>query len=210
MIIDKWNRSRIFHDILQLAAGLPGALCFNVCLDTPNHEDPHMVAWDRLINRIERTMLEFERKELPLRRELITKASNSLSAKEIEQLERRLNAYASRAIIVSDEGREQDITKALRRMSVFNPIPSQFGTWNTGRTKNIAAQRIIEDPIFKRSFRSYFIQLVDCIAFSLLKREVPPTPNVQRYSIHKMFDSALPGICYRPASPRDPLGIVRA
>lgn len=47
------------------------------------------------------------------------------------------------------------------------------------KTKNIPLERIIEDPVFKQSHQSYMIQLADCVAFSLLKREVPPTPLVR-------------------------------
>ena len=75
--------------------------------------------------------------------------------------------------------------------------------------QNITTERIIEDPVFKPSDRSYLIQMADCVAFALLKSEVPPTPNVARYGIHEMFDKTLRGICFKPASPRDPLGIVR-
>jgi hypothetical protein len=63
--------------------------------------------------------------------------------------------------------------------------------------------------VFKRSDRSYFLQLADFVAFALLKREVAPTPLVEKYKIHQMFDEVLAGKCFRAASPRDPLGIVR-
>jgi len=209
--IGKWQRSRIFHDLLQLVASLPNVLLFNVCLDTPNHPDPQMTAWDRLMNRVERTMLEQEKRELPLRRELSKAALNGLATEVYDKIDERLKIYRSRAVIIADEGRETEITKALRRMHVHNYIPSQFGDWGGGKAaKNITTDRIIEDPVFKRSDRSYFIQLADCVAFALLKREVVPTPKIQRYDIHKMFDQTLTGVCFKPASPRDPLGIVRA
>jgi hypothetical protein len=126
-----------------------------------------------------------------------------------ERLEAALLPCAARAFLIADEGKELQITRALRRMHVFNPIPSKFGKWPTGRTKNIVTERIIEDPFFKRSEKSYLIQLADCAAFALLKREVPVTKNVARYNIDKMFDGALAPICYKRASQGDPLGIVR-
>jgi hypothetical protein len=209
--IGKWQRSRIFHDLLQLVASLPNVLVFNVCLDTPNYPDPQMTAWDRLLNRIERTMLEQENRELPLRRELCEAAFNGLAVEQYEKIEARLNIYRARAVVIADEGRETEITKALRKMHVHNYIPSQFGGWPGGKlAKNITTDRIIEDPVFKRSDRSYFIQLADCVAFALLKREVTPTPKIHRYDIHKMFDQTVASVCFRPASPRDMLGIVRA
>jgi Protein of unknown function (DUF3800) len=208
-VIGKWQRSRIFQGLLTLLASLPNVKLFNICLNVADHADPQMVAWDRIVNRIERTMLEFERVELPLRRGLTTLAEEKFSAADAERIDQRLNIYRSRAVIFADEGREIEITKALRKMHVFNPIPSQFGSWPTGATKNITTERIIEDPVFKPSDRSYLIQMADCVAFALLKREVPPTPKIAHYDIDKMFDKTLRGICFRPASPREPLGIVR-
>jgi uncharacterized protein DUF3800 len=77
------------------------------------------------------------------------------------------------------------------------------------KAKNIPVERVIEDPVFKQSHQSYFIQLADCVAFSLLKREVAPTPLVKKYGIHRMFERHVAAVCLRPASPKDPLGIVR-
>jgi hypothetical protein len=209
-VVGKWQRSRIYFGVLKLIARLPKVLLFNVCLKKPGLKDPQMTAWDRLINRIERTMLAFEERELPLRQKLVDAARTRLSVGEVEQLELRLNSYSARAFIIADEGKEIQITAALRRMHVHNPIPSQFGRWSPGQvTKNIVTERIIEDPFFKVSGRSYLIQLADFVAFGLLKREAMPTPTVTRYGIDKMFDQALAGVCYKQASPRDPLGIVR-
>jgi hypothetical protein len=113
-------------------------------------------------------------------------------------------------MIFADEGRELDIRRAFRKMSVFNPIPSKFGAWPTGQaTRNITTERLIEDPIFKPSDQSYFIQLADCVAFSLLKRETVPSEKIKKYGINEMFDQSIAGICFEDASPRDPLGIVR-
>ena len=75
------------------------------------------------MNRAERTMLEFERIEMPLRRGLVDRAASKLSTGDVELMDRRLNIYRSRAVILADEGREIEITRALRKMHVFNPIP---------------------------------------------------------------------------------------
>jgi hypothetical protein len=208
--IGKWQRSRIFYGLLQLAGSFPEATLFNVCLDIKGRRDPQLIAWDRLVNRIERTLVEFEKKEAVTRKALIQKIRDGVSESDADEVERRLNVYAPRAIFVSDEGHENEITKALRKMQVFNPIPSAYGAWAGGKaTTNIRVERIIEDPFFKQSHRSYFLQLVDCIAFSLLKREVAPTGNVKKYRIDEMFDQTVAQICYRPAARQDPLGIVR-
>ncbi len=210
--IGKRQRSRIFYGLLELVASLPEVWLFNVCLDTPNHADPQMTAWDRIVNRVERTMLELENREFPLRRGLVTLAEQKFGSASLDalRLDQRLNIYRARAVIFADEGREGGITRALRKMHVFNYIPSAYGGWADGSvTRNITTDRIIEDPNFKKSDRSYLIQLADCVAFALLKREVPPTPNIQKQGVPEMFEKALANVCFKPASPRDPLGIVR-
>jgi len=209
-IISKWQRSRIFLGLLNLIARWPHVIAFNVCLNTADHPDPQLTAWDRLINRVERTMLEFERIELPLRRGLSDRAITQMGSPDGNEIDRRLNIYRSRAVILADEGREIEITRALRKMHVFNPIPSRLGGWESGQyTKNITTDRIIEDPVFKNSARSYLTQLADCAAFALLKREVPLTPLIKKYGIDDMFDSTLTGVCYKKAALNEPLGIVR-
>jgi hypothetical protein len=85
----------------------------------------------------------------------------------------------------------------------------QLDAWEEGKTRNLPIARIIEDPVFKASHQSFFIQLADCVSFALLKRETAPTPNIARYGIQNMFDECLASVCFKPASPRDPLGIVR-
>jgi Protein of unknown function (DUF3800) len=118
-------------------------------------------------------------------------------------------AYKTQALIIADEGRDIEITRVLRKMNVHNPIPSAFGRWPEGAVRNTPTEKIIEDPIFRQSQMSYLLQLVDCVAFALLKKEVPPTPNIKKYGIHKMFDAVLPSACIKGASRSDPLGIVR-
>jgi len=209
-VVGKWQRASIFLGLLELVANLPQVMLFNVCLNKHQHRDPQMVAWDRLINRIERTMLKMEQVELPKREQLLAKIGTSLSSIELDDLRKRVLNYRARAMVIADEGREGEIVKALRRMHVFNPVPSKYGERAPGqRTKNITTDRIIEDPVFKESHRSYFVQLADCVAYALLKREAPPTSRIRKYGIHQMFDASPAKQCFRKASAGDPLGIVR-
>jgi len=139
--------------------------------------------------------------EAIIRRRLLSSALPLMKKEDGEQLKGRLEAFACRAMIISDAGHEQDITRALRRMHVYNPIPSKFGEWAPGqRVKSITTERIIEDPIFRDSAGSPFLQLVDCASFALLKRETTPTKLVKKYNLHKMFDAALAPLCFRKAS----------
>lgn len=211
--VGKWERSRIFLGLLHLITELPTVKLFNICLPKKGLADVQMKAWDRITNRIERTMRRFDEHEQRERSRIcdaFDEADVQVPAKIVDGLKTRLNLFRARAFIIADEGREHEITKALRRMHVHNFIPSQFGRWESGLVaKNITTDRIIEDPVFKSSGRSYFLQLVDCIAFALLKQEVPATPDIKKYGIDKMF-SVLEPVLYRQASPRDFQGIVRA
>ena len=208
--IDKWTRSRIYLGVLRLAAALPRAMLINVCLDKKAHSDPQMIAWDRLLNRVEKQMVVAEQDEIRKRRELVQIITDTLPESTVKDIESRLMMYDPQAVVISDEGREHEITRAIRRMHVYNPIPSRYGAWSGGATtNNITLEHLIEDPFFKESHRSFFLQVVDCIVFSLLKREVTPTKNIAKYGIDSMFDQTLTGICHRPASRQDPLGIVR-
>jgi hypothetical protein len=125
------------------------------------------------------------------------------------RINRTIEAWGSYAILISDKGKEVAYTRLLRRMNVYNPIPSSFGVWpDTGdRFRNIPITRIIEDPFFKDSSQSYFIQLADFAAYGLLRRE-RPLPSKTRYGLDTAF-SLLRAILVTEASRRDPEGIVR-
>jgi hypothetical protein len=216
-IITKFERVQIFKSLLTLVAELPGVQLFNVCLPQRGERDITMKAWDRLTNRIERTMREMESQELPRREQysgtlqaLSEALPDDVSAQFSSEISKRLNIYRARAFILADEGREHEITSALRRMRIHNPIPSRYGEWQPGvHTTNIPTQHIIEDPVFKPSHRSYFIQLADCVAFALLKRETVLTERVRKYGIQNAFVEILARACFSKASKNDPRGIVR-
>lgn len=92
----------------------------------------------------------------------------------LNRINRTMQAWGSHALLICDAGKEAEYTKLARKMGAFNPIPSRYGAWEDGgRTKNIPIDRIIEDPIFKKSDRSYLIQMADFCAYALLQRERP-------------------------------------
>jgi hypothetical protein len=142
--------------------------------------------------------------------------SNEAHFQAVDRLFNRIQTNVARidpqsyALVIFDKGKEQQITKLSRRLAVFNYIPSQFGAWPGGaKSKNIMTERIIEDPLFRESHDSYFLQLIDFVAFALLKREVPPSPFVLKWGYQKLFDRLKPILCVA-ASANDPCGIVRA
>ena len=127
----------------------------------------------------------------------------------LNRINRTLEAWGSYAVLVCDEGKEVAYTRLVRRMYVYNPIPSQYGMWqDTEATwKNIPLERVVEDPFFKDSAQSYFVQLVDFSAYALLRRE-RPIPSKTKYGLDTAFDSLAP-ILVREATRKDPDGIIR-
>ena len=63
----------------QLVASLPDLMVINVCLEVAGRKNPQLDAWDRLLNRIERMLLEVERRELPLRKRAGRDTTRSIS-----------------------------------------------------------------------------------------------------------------------------------
>ncbi len=120
-----------------------------------------------------------------------------------------MKAADSQALLICDEGKEADYTRLVRKMSVHNPIPSRFGTWvgSSKTTKNIPLDRIIEDPFFKDSKKSYFIQMADFCAYSLLRKE-RPLASKTAYGLDKAF-ALLGPRCVKVANRNDPFGIIR-
>jgi hypothetical protein len=129
-----------------------------------------------------------------------------------DRLQRRSVATRGEMLRVVDEGRETELRKIARKAAVYNMVGSRYGAWEDGsRAKNIPTERLIEDPIFKPSNQSHFLQMVDFIAFALLKSESQPIPpRVRRYGLHTAFEKLRP-ICATEAARPDPrqLGIVR-
>jgi hypothetical protein len=115
------------------------------------------------------------------------------------------NCYS---IMIFDSGNEKTIVKTLRKMRVFNAIPSNCGAWDGGSfTKNITIDNLIADASFRDSKSDYFIQTVDFTAYSLLRKE-HPTQNIIKYNTETTFNILLP-ILNTYASRNDDFGVVR-
>lgn len=131
----------------------------------------------------------------------------SRSLRAFERLANRINRAMTKcdacALLFCDRGNEGPYTQMLRRMSRFNPIPSQYGK----RLMNVPTGRIIENPIFKNSESSYFIQAADFAAYALLRRE-RPDGTTRRYGASDAFNALAP-ILAREASRHDPEGMIR-
>jgi hypothetical protein len=128
-----------------------------------------------------------------------------------ERLQARCRKGSGYIITIADEGRAAELRKVSRRSKVYNPVGSMFGGWPGGSSsKNIPNDRLVEDPVFRDSAQSYFLQAVDFVAFALLKSETSPTPRVKKHALDAAYDRLGP-VCVTAAHRRDPrgLGIVR-
>ena len=114
-----------------------------------------------------------------------------------------------KCILLADEGNEKEMSKLLRKMCVYNPIKSRFKTWigTSDAYKNIPLDNILEDIIFKSSSQSFFLQLVDFCAYSLLMLESKDF-LCDKYNICDSFRS-LDKICFKACNKKDPFGIMR-
>ena len=124
----------------------------------------------------------------------------------ITRINKTLGEWDSHAVLMFDEGKEQEITKLLRRMGVYNPVPVYVGSGVT-EVRNLKLARILDDPIFKKSEHSYFVQLADFAAYAVLRRE-KRLASKDAYGYHECYE-LMPDAIVREASIRDPLGIIR-
>ncbi len=92
------------------------------------------------------------------------------------RINQTLRLWDSHAILICDEGTENVYTRLVRRMQA---------------SKNEAIDRILEDPFFKSSDQSYFIQLSDFCAYALLRQE-HPIESKTRYGLDQTFNLLTP------------------
>jgi len=76
-----------------------------------------------------------------------------------------------KGMIFADNTDNKKLMAVLRKMRKFNPIPNQ--AWAGPGTKNILVSSVIEDPNFRDSRHSYFIQAVDVCTYLLLQQNIP-------------------------------------
>jgi Protein of unknown function (DUF3800) len=110
-----------------------------------------------------------------------------------------------KGMLFPDRTDDKKLMQLLRKMRNFNPIPNQVHLGAGYR--NLTLRAVIEDANFRDSEHSYFIQMVDVIAY-LLFQSLRPSSYMKSESAQNYFSRLTP-ICCKVASPHDPLGIVR-
>lgn len=129
----------------------------------------------------------------------------------VNRINRAMRDWDSTAILIFDEGESRQYTHLVRKLGVYNPIRSSHGVWPDGKEyRNIPIEHVIEDPNFRNSKQSYFIQMADFCGYAMLQKERPTkSAKRARLRLHEAFP-LLGAICVKEANPHDPFGIVRA
>lgn len=130
---------------------------------------------------------------------LIQRFENAITARNLNG---PMNAD-ERGILLPDKTSEVKLTKLLRKIRRYNPIPhkGRSGTYNQ------PVQMIVEDPCFRDSKASYFIQAADLAAYLLYQKQ-KPCKYIKKTGAAKYFDRLNP-ILYVHGCANDPQGIVR-
>ena len=109
-----------------------------------------------------------------------------------------------RGLIIPDMSEVKKITNIIRKMRRYNPIPNQMEYCSGYR--NLLVTNFVEDPYFKDSRKSYFIQAADVAAFVLYQRIYPSTYMKKKSG--QNFFKRLEDVLCTVASNKDPDGIV--
>ncbi len=110
-----------------------------------------------------------------------------------------------RGMLIPDATDKKKLRMLLRKMRHFNPVTNQ--TQYGPGSRNLQIRTIVEDPFFKDSAESFFIQSADLIAY-LLYQKFSPNAYMRRKSGQNYFNRLEPILC-KVASSSDPQGIVR-
>jgi hypothetical protein len=179
--IKRNDRLTIVRTFADQLASMSDIRMINIVVDKdekPDTFDVFDTAWRALIQRFHNTL---EYKNFP----------NPLHSNE-------------HGIIFPDRTDDKKLTQLLRKMRRYNPVPSQM---IPGESRNLVLTRITEDPNFRDSSHSYFIQATDLVAY-LLQQHLQPCSYMKKKSGQNYFRRLEPILC-KVASKSDPYGIVR-
>lgn len=181
--ITKHHRLAMIRHFADYLAGMTELSIINIVIDkqtkTGNY-DVFEMAWKALIQRFENTLSHH----------------NFPGPRNADD----------RGLLLCDHTEDKKVRTVMRRMRKFNPVPHHPLHPATGQ-RNIPLLTIVEDPNFRDSIHSFFIQAVDLAAF-LIYQSLAPNSYMRRNSGQNYYRRLSPILC-RHASRTDPHGIVR-
>lgn len=178
--IQRNDRLTILRHFADELVGIRDLSVINVVVDKagkPANYDPYIKAWEALLQRFENTMAHH----------------NFPGPRNADE----------RGMVFPDGLELPKLRALLRRMRRYNPVPSRLGQGY----RNLTLTQIVEDPSFRRSEDSYFIQAADLCAF-MLYQFLMPSAYIRTKGAAGYIRRIEPLLC-KSASPRDPLGFVR-
>jgi len=110
-----------------------------------------------------------------------------------------------RGMLLCDHTDDKKLTALVRKLRNYNPVPNQ-AQYGAGY-RNLGIRTVIEDPCFRDSKMSQFIQAVDTCSYLLQQQENPSKFMRKKGGQH--YFKRLTSICCKVASRTDPNGIVR-
>ena len=182
--IKRNDRLNILRNFAKEIAGIPGINIINVIVDKQSKQSSYDVfenAWRALIQRLENT----------------TKANNF--PHPVSKNDRN---FPECALIIPDNTDNKKLQNLLRKMRRYNVIPGMSGL----SPRNLQLTTIVEDPFFKDSQHTYFIQAADLAAY-LLYQSIQPNKYMRKSGGANYFATLGPVLC-TVASPSSG-GIVR-
>ena len=129
---------------------------------------------------------------------LIQRFENTIQHKNFEGLKNP----EDKGIIIPDNTDGEALRMLMRKMRHYNPIPSKF----SDEIRNVPISAIVEDPVFRDSRHSYFIQLADICAY-FARQHLKPNRVVRKQGAKKYYERLGPAIV-KKASTNHPLGMV--
>ncbi len=111
-----------------------------------------------------------------------------------------------RGIIITDRTDVRKLTKVLRKMRRFNPVPNDR-RYFSGGSRNLTLNFIIEDPVFRDSQNSFFHQNVDVICYCA-RQLYEPNAAFSKKGGRTIYNKLKDVIVYKATNKNHPLGIV--
>lgn len=180
--ISRNNRLRILHAVLSELRLMTDLSIVSVIVDKqrkPADYDPFETAWKLLVQRFDNTVSS-------------RKFNGPSNADE-------------RGAIFPDLTNARKLTGLIRKLRRYNPIPNQ--PQHGVGYRNRPLQFVIEDPSYKDSLQSLFVQAVDVVAYFLYQRE-RACRFIRMKGATKYYEMLDPVLC-RVVAPNDQWGVVR-
>lgn len=110
-----------------------------------------------------------------------------------------------RGIVLSDNTDGEKLTKLMRRMRHYNPIPNRTDIYGKGGYRNMNLKFIIEDPIMKDSKNSLIHQMNDVVAY--MARQIYEPNSYMRKKGGGNFYGRMGNVLLKIVAKDNPLGI---